>query len=163
MKQCLWERDQYFVRGSDADSQVRFEEAMTWTDKEIERSGGPFFFGEKFSLVDCAFISVVERAYATAFYYKGLQLWGRWPWVDAWLMAVGCRDSYRACCSDVHTHAHIHAGSLGRWGPCMSSRSIEAQEAQAAVDRDSHVACSYMQAGLYTGLSFRSNSEHQWK
>jgi len=98
---------------------MNFEEALNWTEKELALdSGGPWFFGDHFTIVDVGFSSVIERAYATAYYYKGRTLFGtKWPHIDVWLRSLAQRPSYRACCSDIHTHAHIHA-SLGRWGPC---------------------------------------------
>lgn len=146
----------------------RFFQGLDWVEKELaagtEQWGeGPWFFGNQFSLVDIAFSSVIERAFATAFYYKGLTLWElkvdpeegergkwfRWPRIKSWLLALGQRPSYRAVASDLHTHAHIHSGRLGKWGHCVKEQGDRFPDAEAAREEvDSLLLFSAGQGGL---------------
>lgn len=160
LRGVLWSRDQEWLREFGAwkgkgkgkgplekTSEIermtrdRFFVAMDWVEGELAaNSSGPWFFGQRMSVADLAFPSVLERAYATGFYWKGEMLWNRgmWPCIQQWLSALGERATYLACCSDMHTHAHIHQ-CLGRWGACFPTRGCNehgrvGEEARGAVD-----------------------------
>ena len=49
---------------------------MDEVDMALSSSGGPFFLGEGFSMVDCVFAPFLERIAASVPYYKGLVVRG---------------------------------------------------------------------------------------
>jgi glutathione S-transferase len=122
-----------WLRAEDsARARAAFEEAMDATDAELHAggtsSGGPYFMGEEFTLVDCVFASTLERIAASVLYYKGLQIKAaaaaaaaggeapaaqRWAGVQRWFVAMETRPAYRASQSDFHTHVHDLPPQIG--------------------------------------------------
>eukprot|EP00271_Cylindrocystis_brebissonii_P002247 TRINITY_DN12698_c0_g1_i1.p1 TRINITY_DN12698_c0_g1~~TRINITY_DN12698_c0_g1_i1.p1 ORF type:complete len:542 (-),score=62.11 TRINITY_DN12698_c0_g1_i1:485-2110(-) len=98
-------------------SSQAFEAAMDRTNKALLERGGPYFMGEKVSLVDAAFAPFLERIAASVPFYRGLIVRGdpRWPAVNAWFDAMGERPAYAAMKSDDFTHTTILEPQVG---PC---------------------------------------------
>ncbi|KAL1499845.1 hypothetical protein AB1Y20_012529 [Prymnesium parvum] len=96
--------------------QKNFEALMTKVNHELGVSGGPFFLGERLSLVDCMFAPFLERMAASVLYYKGIPIRRnpKWPHVEQWFLAMEARPSYRHIQSDFYTHVHDLPPQVGR-------------------------------------------------
>jgi len=92
---------------------------------------GPYFLGERFSLIDIMYTPYFEREVASLAYFKGFNMRDRakFPAINAWLDAMDTRPSIRASKSDYYTHAHDLPPQLGG---CNSEES----GAQARADVD---------------------------
>ncbi|CAE7933018.1 DHAR3 [Symbiodinium necroappetens] len=84
-------------------------------DTLSSRSSGPYFLGDRFSLVDIMYAPFIERAVASLAYFKGYNIRDRaaFPAINAWFDAMESRASYRAAKSDYYTHAHDLPPQLG--------------------------------------------------
>jgi len=118
---------------ADPNGGPRFERAMDATERALERSGGPYFLGDVFTLADCVFASSLERIAASILFYKGLKIRGteRWSKVEAWFREMEKRDSYLASRSDYHTHVHDLPPQIGG---CLASGTPEQLAAAAEID-----------------------------
>lgn len=113
-------------------AQRTFEAAMDTTDAALTTSGGPYFLGQTYSLVDIVFASSLERIAASILYYKGLRIkGGRWAGVNRWFSAMEEREAYRATQSDFHTHVHNLPPQIGG---CLSSGTPEQRAAAQMID-----------------------------
>ena len=85
--------------------------------------GGPFFLGEKVSLVDFMFAPFMERMAASLPYYKGFLVRrnDEWPRVEEWFLAMEGLDSYRHIQSDFYTHVHDLPPQVGGCRPIAGS------------------------------------------
>jgi glutathione S-transferase len=73
-------------------------------DDALATTPGPWFLGGTSpSFVDIQFVCHVERIIASVLYFKGIQLVGKYPKLDAWLTAWDDRPSYLATKSDFYT------------------------------------------------------------
>jgi len=84
-------------------------------DTLSSRSSGPYFLGDRFSLVDIMYAPFIERAVASLAYFKGYNIRdpAAFPAINAWFDAMESRASYRAAKSDYYTHAHDLPPQLG--------------------------------------------------
>lgn len=122
-----------WLRGQESpQARKAFEHAMDATEDALGRSGGPYFLGDEFSLVDCVFASSLERIAASILYYKGLKIrGGRWIHVESWFRHMECRESYLASRSDFHTHVHDLPPQIGG---CIASGTEHQKAVAAAID-----------------------------
>eukprot|EP00930_Biecheleria_cincta_P057696 TRINITY_DN4358_c2_g1_i10.p1 TRINITY_DN4358_c2_g1~~TRINITY_DN4358_c2_g1_i10.p1 ORF type:complete len:459 (+),score=71.01 TRINITY_DN4358_c2_g1_i10:82-1458(+) len=90
----------------------KVEEALASDDS------GPYFLGERFSLVDIMYLPYFERAVASLVYFKGFNIRdpARYPAINAWLDAMETRPSVRATKSDYYTHSHDLPPQIGGCG-----------------------------------------------
>jgi glutathione S-transferase len=127
------------------DEQYRgqFHGLLREVDDALARSGGPFFLGEKFSLIDILFVPFMERMAASLPYYKGLLVRGNdaYPRVQQWFAALDQRETYKGknTCSldfppayapagmksDYYTHCHDLPPQIGR---CFSAAEAKVYE-----------------------------------
>jgi len=99
----------------DASNKAAFKTTLAAVDNALQASGGPFFLGDQFSLVDITFAPFLERMAASLLYYKGYRMRGDgiWPGIDAWFEAMHRRPTFHAIQSDYYTHAHDLPPQLG--------------------------------------------------
>jgi len=92
---------------------------------------GPYFLGDRFSIVDIMFTPYLERAAASLAYAKGLDMRDgvSYPGIHAWFTAMESRPSYQSSKTDYYTHAHNVPESLGGF-PLESS----GEQARAEID-----------------------------
>lgn len=82
-----------------------FEDTLARVEDALGASGGPFFLGDRLSIVDLAFVPFLERMCASLAYWKAFVLrGGAYPNVDAWFHALEQRDSYLATQGDYYSH-----------------------------------------------------------
>eukprot|EP00913_Durusdinium_trenchii_P000532 g488.t1 len=108
-----------------------FERTLRKVEDTLAASGGPYFLGERFSLVDIMYTPFIERAVASLAYFKGYNIREKllFPAINRWFDAMETRDSYRATKSDYYTHSHDLPPQLGG---CQSEPG--GQEIREAVD-----------------------------
>lgn len=116
-------------------------------EAELASTGGPFFFGDRFTFVDIMYAPFLERMAASLAYFKGfvtrapsdgidkgdpdLDAWRKYPALNKWFDAMESRESYRATMSDWYTHAHDLPPQLGG---CVSARTAAAEAVRADVN-----------------------------
>lgn len=78
-------------------------------------TSGPYFLGDRFSVIDIMYTPYFERAVASLAYFKGFNIRDRskYPAINAWLDALETRPSIQASKSDYYTHAHDLPPQLG--------------------------------------------------
>ncbi|CAD7697329.1 unnamed protein product [Ostreobium quekettii] len=93
----------------------QFESTLDEVEAALKSSGGPYFLGADFSLVDVTFAPFLERMAASLAYYKGLKMrgTGQWPALERWFDEMETRPAYLATRSDYYTHAHALPPQLG--------------------------------------------------
>mmetsp|Transcript_15858 Transcript_15858/g.37438 ORF Transcript_15858/g.37438 Transcript_15858/m.37438 type:complete len:500 (-) Transcript_15858:275-1774(-) len=79
------------------------------------RKSGPYFLGDRFSLIDIMYTPFIERAVASLAYFKGYNIRDAmaYPAINAWFNAMETRSSYRATKSDYYSHSHDLPPQLG--------------------------------------------------
>lgn len=94
--------------GNDDGNRRFFLEDLDVVEQQLKKSGGPYFLGASFSMVECHFASFLERMAASLAYFKGFKMRHNpdYPCLEAWFAAMEKLDSYRALASDFYTHAH---------------------------------------------------------
>lgn len=92
-----------------------------------EDQSGPYFLGDRFSLIDIMYMPYFERAVASLAYFKGFNIRDRetYPAVNAWLDAMDSRPSVRASKSDYYTHCKDLPPQIGFCNP--DGRGAEAR------------------------------------
>ena len=110
----------------DGAQRITFEGLLRRVDEELAVGGGPFFLGEKVSLVDCFFAPFLERMAASCAYYKGVTLRrnDEWPRIEQWFVAMEARPSYRHIQSDFYTHVNDLPPQVGRCFPSDGSEAF---------------------------------------
>ena len=105
---------QWLTRSGDS-GKAGFLEAVGMVDQALQRSGGPYFLGQQFSLVDITFAPFLERMVASLLYYKAFRMRGEgtYPGIEAWFAAMHGRPTFYAIQSDIYTHAHDLPPQLG--------------------------------------------------
>ena len=93
---------------------------MDEVEAALGAGGGPYFLGERLSLVDCMFAPFLERMAASLPYYKAMRIrrTDEWPHLEEWFLAMEGRGSYRNIQSDFYTHVHDLPPQVGR---CVST------------------------------------------
>lgn len=88
-------------------SKMTFESVLGRVESALSDSGGPYFLGEAFSLIDCIFAPFMERMMATLCFYKGFLMRNNpeYKCVERWFQAMESRDSFLHIKSDWFTHA----------------------------------------------------------
>eukprot|EP00184_Porphyridium_aerugineum_P001084 CAMPEP_0184708060 /NCGR_PEP_ID=MMETSP0313-20130426/37584_1 /TAXON_ID=2792 /ORGANISM="Porphyridium aerugineum, Strain SAG 1380-2" /LENGTH=349 /DNA_ID=CAMNT_0027169641 /DNA_START=475 /DNA_END=1524 /DNA_ORIENTATION=- len=78
-------------------------------------SSGPFFLGDKVSLVDCRFAPFMERIVASVPYFQAIPIYksGSWPNIDAWIDAMETIPQYKNSKSDAFTHVRALPPQIG--------------------------------------------------
>lgn len=101
-----------------------FEECFDEVNKQLGVTEGPWFLNS-LSIVDLQYISHVERMFASAAFWSGMQLRNpdRWPNIERWTRAFEQRPSYLATKSDYYTHC---MDIPPQYGPGFSSPGSEA-------------------------------------
>ncbi len=86
---------------------LNFEAVLGRVEEALGASGGPYFLGAAFSLIDCIFVPFMERMAASLCFYKGFRMRGspQFPHVERWFSAMETRESFRNIKSDYFTHA----------------------------------------------------------
>lgn len=88
-------------------------------DTALKISGGPYFLGDYFSIVDVMFTPFLERMSASLPYYKGFESrTPKYPHLLRWYEAMDTREAYRGIKSDYYTHIHDLPPQIGG---CQSS------------------------------------------
>ncbi len=88
-------------------SKLAFENVLGRVESALGESGGPYFLGETFSLIDCIFAPFMERMAATLCFYKGFVMRDhpQYKNVERWFRAMEGRESFLNIKSDWFTHA----------------------------------------------------------
>ena len=83
-------------------------------DAALKKSGGPYFLGADFSLVDIMFTPFLERMAASLPYYKGFEARSeRYPHLLQWYVSMDSREAYQGIKSDYYTHIHDLPPQIG--------------------------------------------------
>jgi len=125
----LFRPDMPFIGGSEDD----FTKTLQRVDSELgANTESPFFLPYQHpTIVDMQYVSHVERAVASAMYYKGYDVRKKFPNIDRWLAAYEELPHYMASKSDYYTHC---MDIPPQYGPCFSSDSATALRAREAID-----------------------------
>jgi len=109
----------------------RFIKVVDFIERILGEKAGPYFL-EEFSVADVVFTPFIERANATAFYFKGFRVrYGQFPNIDRWFTAMETRDAYRGSLSDYHTTCHV---TPPLFGTCFESGDPEQKRCKSAID-----------------------------
>eukprot|EP00434_Breviolum_minutum_P005403 symbB.v1.2.004763.t1/scaffold274.1/size244435/4 len=125
----LFRPDMPFIGGSEGD----FTNTLQRVDSELgANTESPFFLPYQHpTIVDMQYVSHVERAVASAMYYKGYDVRKKFPNIDRWLAAYEELPHYMASKSDYYTHC---MDIPPQYGPCFSNDSATAVRAREAID-----------------------------
>eukprot|EP00931_Biecheleriopsis_adriatica_P087228 TRINITY_DN61729_c0_g1_i1.p1 TRINITY_DN61729_c0_g1~~TRINITY_DN61729_c0_g1_i1.p1 ORF type:complete len:516 (+),score=80.84 TRINITY_DN61729_c0_g1_i1:78-1625(+) len=125
----LFRPEMPLIGGSEDD----FTSALETVDRELaSNSESAFFLPYKHpTIVDMQYVSHVERAVASAMYYKGYDVRGRFPNIDRWLTAYEELPYYMASKSDYYTHC---MDIPPQYGACFPNDSEMAQSARNFID-----------------------------
>eukprot|EP01041_Mallomonas_annulata_P002710 gene2710-5335_t len=97
---------------SSRDSSRSMDEVIREVDAELGKTSGPYFLGEKLSLVDVMFTPFLERMAASLPYYKGFTVRdNRYPNLLRWYEAMDSREAYRGIKSDYIGNCYSTASS----------------------------------------------------
>ena len=115
LERALFSRWMQWLTRSGDSGKAGFLEAVGMVDQALQRSGGPYFLGKQFSLVDITFAPFLERMVASLLYYKAFRMRGEgtYPGIEAWFTAMHGRPTFHAIQSDIYTHAHDLPPQLG--------------------------------------------------
>ncbi|CAI5988319.1 unnamed protein product [Closterium sp. NIES-64] len=110
-----------------------FEAAMDAMEEALVKSGGPYFLGKEFSLVDVTHAPLLERFAASAPYWKGLTVRNnpRWPALSRWYDAMDARPAYLPLKSDDFSITHSLVPQIG---PVIASTNPTAVARRAFID-----------------------------
>ncbi|CAI7809283.1 unnamed protein product [Closterium sp. NIES-54] len=110
-----------------------FEAAMDAVEAALVESGGPYFLGKEFSLVDVTHAPLLERFAASAPYWKGLTVRNnpRWPALSHWYDAMDARPAYLPLKSDDFSITHSLVPQIG---PVIASADPTAVARRAYID-----------------------------
>jgi glutathione S-transferase len=90
------------------------KETLIRVDQALSERPGPWFLGgDTPSIVDIQYIVQMERLIASALYWKGLIIRGKYPSIDTWLEAMEQRPNYLASKSDYYTHIMVMPSQNG--------------------------------------------------
>ena len=96
------------------DSENEMHEIFQEVDNELLSNGGPYFLGNKLSIVDIMYTPFLERMAASLPYYKGFECRSnKYPNLLKWYEAMDTRDSYIGIKSDYYTHVHDLPPQIG--------------------------------------------------
>lgn len=125
----LFRPEMPFIGGSEAD----FTDALQRVDSELGANTESAFFlpNPHPTIVDMQYVYHVERAVASAMYYKGYDIRKKFPNIDKWLSAYEELPHYMASKSDYYTHC---MDIPPQYGPCFSNDSATAVRAREAID-----------------------------
>ncbi|CAJ1412806.1 unnamed protein product, partial [Effrenium voratum] len=114
----LFRPEMPFIGGSEQD----FTDTLQAVDAELGRSESPFFLPYPHpTIVDMQYVSHVERAVASAMFYKGYDIRKKFKNIDRWLSAYEELPHYMATKSDYYTHC---MDIPPQYGPCFSNDSV---------------------------------------
>ena len=83
-------------------------------DTALKDSGGPYFMGKDFTLVDVMFAPFLERMSASLPYYKGFESRSdKYPHLLTWYATMDTREAYKGIKSDYYTHIHDLPPQIG--------------------------------------------------
>jgi len=111
-----------------------FEAALSQVDQELASGStdSPWFLGHAHpTIVDMQYVSHVERMVASALYFKGYDIRGKFEHIDKWLVAFEKLPYYMATKSDYYTHCQ---DIPPQYGQPFESGSDEAERSRAALD-----------------------------
>lgn len=125
----LFRPEMPFIGSSDSD----FTAALEAIDKELGRDSKSAFFlpYNHPTIVDMQYVSHVERAIASAMYYKGYDIRKRFANIDRWLAAYEELPHYMASKSDYYTHC---MDIPPQYGACFPNESEIALRARDYID-----------------------------
>ena len=121
---CLWLCRPGLGKWADQRAREQFRQIAQRFEKELLRQEGPWLDAETPGSVDLVFVPYVERMNASLAYYKGYNLRGEHPAINAWFLALEQLDTYRGTQSDMHTHVHDLPPQMGG---CWTNDSAEAR------------------------------------
>ena len=85
-------------------ARMEFLQTLARVDESLGATEGPWFLGGHTpSIVDLQFITQVERIIASALYWKGIIVRGKYPNMDVWLAAFEQLPSYLATKGDYYS------------------------------------------------------------
>lgn len=107
-KTCVIQRQVFscwfgWLTSSEGESGVRKMHALLQSvDRELSATVGPYFLGDKLSLVDIMFTPFLERMAASLPYYKGFESRSEaaYPHLYRWYVAMDQRPTYQGLKSD---------------------------------------------------------------
>ncbi|CAJ1341001.1 unnamed protein product [Effrenium voratum] len=124
----LFRPEMPFIGGSEQD----FTDTLQAVDAELGRSESPFFLPYPHpTIVDMQYVSHVERAVASAMFYKGYDIRKKFKNIDRWLSAYEELPHYMATKSDYYTHC---MDIPPQYGPCFSNDSDLARRARELIE-----------------------------
>jgi glutathione S-transferase len=83
-------------------------------DAELKASGGPYFLGKEFTLVDVMFTPFLERMAASLPYFKGFEARSsKYPHLKLWYESMDSRPAYIGIKSDYYSHCHDLPPQIG--------------------------------------------------
>ncbi|CAE7250903.1 bsn [Symbiodinium microadriaticum] len=128
----LFRPEMPLIGGSERD----FTSALQAVDSELAKNTeSPFFLPYQHpTIVDMQYVSHVERAVASAMYYKGYDVRKKFAHIDEWLSAYEKLPHYMATKSDYYTHC---MDIPPQYGPCFSNDNAEAVRAREDIDPQS--------------------------
>jgi glutathione S-transferase len=94
------------------------DKVLREVDAALKASGGPYFMGSDFTLVDVMFAPFLERMAASLPYYKGFESRSdKYPHLLTWYETMDTREAYRGVKSDYYTHVHDLPPQIGGCQP----------------------------------------------
>eukprot|EP00898_Chlorokybus_atmophyticus_P007191 jgi/Chlat1/7473/Chrsp6S07477 len=110
-----------------------FLQAVAQVEAELKTSGGPYFLGELYSMVDVTFAPFLERIHSSILYFKGLDIRasGEYPCLTGWYDAMDSRSAYVKLKGTHYVHAHALPPQIGELGV-----AAEAKEAARSIDME---------------------------
>eukprot|EP00971_Amphidinium_carterae_P034817 685391-Amphidinium_carterae.1 len=114
-------------------SRDEFEAALQQVDDELAASTASSWFlpYDHPTIVDMQYVSHIERMVASALYWKGFDIRGKFKNINSWLLAFEKLPYYVASKSDYYTHVKDIPPQYGT--PFPDNNKV-AQEAQQAID-----------------------------
>ncbi|KAJ3090444.1 hypothetical protein HK100_007448 [Physocladia obscura] len=128
---CAW-----LCRPQDSSNSAKlgFLNCLRDIDNALSATPGPYFLAS-FSVMDIIFAPFLERAHASIYYYKGVDIYSptlNFPYLYAWQVAMTSRKSVGSIRADFHTHVHDLPPQLGG---CFPSGDQVQQECARKVDK----------------------------
>lgn len=117
--------------GSDGRLRDNFISTLMEVERALTSMKGPFFLGDKVSIVDMMFAPFLERMCASLLYFKGFQMrvasgkQSNYPAVNRWFGAMETLESYQLTKSDYYTHCWDLPPQLGGCVPEAGSEPFQ--------------------------------------
>lgn len=103
-----------------------FESSLRQVDDELAVSTSDWFLPyDHPTIVDMQYVSHIERMVASVYYYKGLDIRGRFSNIDSWLSAFERLPHYMATKGDFYTHCLDIPPQYGEPFPSQDSEAAQ--------------------------------------